>query len=283
MIAIPPARLKPAPPAGYTASPNPKILAAVRNPGEQRRLASYLKGAFSALLVPSIPCICRVLEMHQTEAIIIDIESFPGEATLLCTQLKASPHFGHIPIILLFSASNARLRIKCLDAGADALLEKPYSKTHLLAQIRNLDFNRARVKEYLALSQPNLTPVPDITEDSLFSRRLDDLISSNLSNPNLSVDLLAHLMNMSRPTFYRKLKGTSAASPLELINTARLKKAAELIKNSDHTIAEVAIMVGFHSRSNFGKAFYRQFHLSPTAFRTRYGSYKGKDSGHGSK
>jgi len=270
MIAIPPVRIKPAPSAGCPPSPTPNVLAAVRNPGEQRRLASHLKGAFSALLVPSIPGICRVLEMHQTEAIIIDIESFPGEATLICAQLKASPNFGHIPVILLFSASNARLRIQCLDAGADALLEKPYSKTHLLAQIRNLDHNRARIKEYLALNQPDPGAVPDFTEDSIFSRRLGNLISDNLSNPDLSVDLLARLTNMSRPSFYRKLKTISDASPLELINTARIKKAAELIKNSDHTISEVAIMVGFHSRSNFGKAFYRQFHLSPTAFRSKH-------------
>ncbi|WP_431209955.1 helix-turn-helix domain-containing protein [Puia sp. P3] len=59
----------------------------------------------------------------------------------------------------------------------------------------------------------------------------------------------------------------STASPLELINTARIKKAAEMITRTDRTIAEVAAMVGFHSRSNFGKAFYKQFHLSPTAYR----------------
>jgi len=110
----------------------------------------------------------------------------------------------------------------------------------------------------------------NFTEDSIFSRRLGNLISDNLSNPDLSVDLLARLTNMSRPSFYRKLKTISDASPLELINTARIKKAAELIKNSDRTISEVAIMVGFHSRSNFGKAFYRQFHLSPTAFRSKH-------------
>jgi len=265
LIAISPIRTQPAPAAGCCPSSTPNILAVVRNTAEQRRLATYLKGAFSAFLVPSIPGICRVLEMHQTEAIIIDIESFPGEAPLVCARLKASPHYGHIPIILLFSASNARLRIQCLDAGADALLEKPYSKTHLLAQIRNLDRNRHRLREYF------FQPIPTPTTDCLFSKKLDNYISENLSNPNLSVDLLARLMNMSRPTFYRKLKDQGDASPLELINTARLNKAAELIRNTDHTIAEVAIMVGFHSRSNFGKAFYRQFQLSPTAFRAKQG------------
>ena len=267
LTAISPARIQPAPPAGCPPSPTPNILAAVRNTGEQRRLATYLKGAFSAFLVPCIPGIGRVLEMHQTEAIIIDIESFPGEAPHICAQLKASPCYGHIPIILLFSASNARLRIQCLDAGADALLEKPYSKTHLLALIRNLDFNRARIKEYLTHTQS----AP--TTDCLFSNKLESIISDNLSNPNLSVDLLARLMNMSRPTFYRKLKERGDASPLDLITSARLSKAAELIRNTGHTIAEIAIMVGFHSRSNFGKAFHRQFHLSPTAFRAEQGSH----------
>ncbi|WP_431209954.1 hypothetical protein ACQ86N_28155 [Puia sp. P3] len=201
MIAIQPLRLQPTPSAGRPPQQASSIMAAVRNPGEQQRLASYLKGTFSAYLVPSIPHIYKVLEMQQTGAIIIDIESFPGEATLLCSQLKASRQFGHIPVILLFSASNIRLRIQCLDAGADALLEKPYSRTHLLAQLRNLDRNRALIKEYLTQPLPDPTPATDPAADASFSHRLDHLISENLYNADLNIDLLARLMNMSRPTF----------------------------------------------------------------------------------
>jgi len=266
MIASPRVLIKAAPPAGC--APTTNILMVVRDPGEQHRLMGYLNtaGAFSTFSTPNTHDIYKLLRLRPVQAILIDIESFPGEATRLCAQLKDSPDAGHIPVILLFSASSSRLRIQCLDAGADALLEKPFSQTHLLAQIRNLDRNRTRIKEYFT------HPIPE-PPDSIFSKSLDHLISDNLSNPGLNVDLLARLMNMSRPTFYRKIKSVSNASPNELINTARLKKAADLITTTDHTIAQIARMVGFHSRSNFGKAFFRVFHVSPTTFRLKH---KGK-------
>ncbi|MBS1601879.1 MAG: helix-turn-helix domain-containing protein [Bacteroidetes bacterium] len=278
MIAIPPVRNLPAPPAGLLPISTANIVVAVRNSGEEQRLASYLKGSFSALLVPSIPGIYKILAIRQVDAIIIDTGSFPGEATYLCAELKTSREFGHIPVILLFPTTSARLRIQCLEAGADALLEKPYSKTHLLAQIRNLDRNRTRIREYFA--QPHSDQPSPGTDTAAFApaanpgflKELNHLISNNLSNADLNIDLLARLMHMSRPTFYRKLKATTQYSPLELINSARMKKAAELITRTDHTIAEIMHMAGFRSRSNFGKAFYRHFHLSPTDFRTKHGA-----------
>lgn len=258
MIASPRVLFKAPPAARY--APNANILIVVRDQGEQRRLTGYLTGAFATFTTPNTHDIYNMLRLRPVQAIIIDMGSFPGEATRLCAQLKESPDAAHIPVILLFSPSSSRLRIQCLDAGADALLEKPFSQTHLLAQIRNLDHNRTRIKEYLTNPHPGST-------DSAFAKNLDQIIYENLSNPQLNVDLLARLMNMSRPTFYRKMKDLSNASPNELINSARLAKAADLIANTHQTIAEIAATVGFHSRSNFGKAFFRQFHASPTTFR----------------
>jgi AraC-like DNA-binding protein len=106
-------------------------------------------------------------------------------------------------------------------------------------------------------------------ENEAFLSRLNNLISDNLRNMDLSVDILARLMNMSRPTFYRKIKCLSDLTPNELINTARLNKAAELISTSDFKVFEVTKMVGFNSQSNFGKAFMKQFNVTPTEFQKK--------------
>jgi len=45
-----------------------------------------------------------------------------------------------------------------------------------------------------------------------------------------------------------------------------MKKAAELLAGTGYKIFEVAIMVGFNSQSSFGKAFLKQFNMTPTAF-----------------
>ena len=68
---------------------------------------------------------------------------------------------------------------------------------------------------------------------------------------------------MSRPTFYRKIKMVSDLTPNELINLARLKKAAELLAEGNYKIYEVACMVGYNSQTNFGRSFLKQFGITP--------------------
>jgi AraC-like DNA-binding protein len=67
--------------------------------------------------------------------------------------------------------------------------------------------------------------------DEDFIKKLDDIILQNISDPNLNVEFLAEIMNMSRSTLYRKIKDMTNLSPKEIINLTRLKKAAELLKD----------------------------------------------------
>ncbi len=55
--------------------------------------------------------------------------------------------------------------------------------------------------------------------------KLQQIINNSLNDPDLDVEHLADQMNMSRPTFYRKIKAISDLSPNELINLTRLKKS----------------------------------------------------------
>ena len=71
---------------------------------------------------------------------------------------------------------------------------------------------------------------------------------------------------MSRSTLYRKIKEMSDLSPNELINIARLKKAAELLKKGNYKIYEVAELVGYNSQTSFGRNFQKQFNMTPTEY-----------------
>jgi len=58
----------------------------------------------------------------------------------------------------------------------------------------------------------------------------------------------------------------SNLTPNDLIKTARLKKAAEMLLQSDKKIYEISEEVGFRSQSYFWSAFIKQFGISPTKF-----------------
>ncbi|WP_431213553.1 helix-turn-helix transcriptional regulator [Puia sp. P3] len=71
---------------------------------------------------------------------------------------------------------------------------------------------------------------------------------------------------MSRTTFYRKIKSLSSLSPKELVDITRLKKAARLIAENDHSFAEISRMVGYSSQSLFSRNFQKYFKLSPMEY-----------------
>lgn len=234
------------------------------------KLAKQLRDAYCLLMATSERSALHIIETHSVQLIISKIDLNRTDGCGWCTLLKSSPRFSHIPLILLMTRDTVAARIKSLESGADACIERSVPREYLQAQINSLLSNRARIKDYFAHSiYAHMNSAADSKENDAFLRGLNGVISDHLRNMDLNVDTLARLMHMSRPTFYRKLKSFSDLTPNELINVARLNKAAELISTSSHKVFEVAKMVGFNSQSNFGKAFLKQFNLTPTAYQRK--------------
>ena len=93
-----------------------------------------------------------------------------------------------------------------------------------------------------------------------------DCIERNMSNPELNVELLGREVGLSRMQLYRKLKALTGYSANEFIRTIRLKRAAQLIKQKQHTIAEVTYEVGFNDLQYFRDCFKKQFGVNPSEY-----------------
>jgi len=75
-----------------------------------------------------------------------------GRAFELCRIIKSTVDHSHIPVILLTAKNTIQAKVEGLELGADAYIEKPFSKEHLLAQISSLLKNRNMVREFFASS-----------------------------------------------------------------------------------------------------------------------------------
>ena len=84
--------------------------------------------------------------------IISDVMMPDMDGFELCTLIKSNVEHSHIPIILLTAKNTIQSKVQGLELGADAYIEKPFSKEHLLAQIASLLNNRNMVREYFANS-----------------------------------------------------------------------------------------------------------------------------------
>lgn len=102
------------------------------------------------------------------------------------------------------------------------------------------------------------------SEGALFLDKLTKIINKNLDNPDLTVDMIGAEVNLGRVQLYRKCKAASGMSPNELLRTARLNKAYQLLKETDKTVSEVAYSVGFSSPSYFAKCYKDLFGKNPS-------------------
>jgi len=98
---------------------------------------------------------------------------------------------------------------------------------------------------------------------SLFITRFKEVVEARLSDSDTSVEDLAADMHLSRVQLYRKVKTISGSSPVELLRTARLKRAYHLLLTTDKSISEVAYEVGFTAPSYFTKCFKDEYGTLP--------------------
>ena len=71
---------------------------------------------------------------------------------------------------------------------------------------------------------------------------------------------------MSRTGFYMKVKALTGQSPIQLINEYRMNRAAELLRSGEHSVKEIAYMVGYQERRSFTNRFKAQFGCTPTEY-----------------
>ncbi len=98
---------------------------------------------------------------------------------------------------------------------------------------------------------------------SLFITRFKDVVEARLTNSDISVEDLAADMNLSRVQLYRKVKAVTSSSPVELLRTARLNRAYQLLLTTDKSVSEVAYAVGFTAPSYFTKCFKEEYGMVP--------------------
>lgn len=209
----------------------------------------------------------KILETEAVQLVISDVMMPEMDGFELCKNIKSHFEHSHIPVILLTAKNTIQSKIEGLELGADAYIDKPFSKEHLLAQIASLLANRNMIREFFASSPlVHIKSIAHSKSDERFLETLNDTICANMEDADLAVEKLAKIMNMSRITLYRKIKAISVLTPVEVINITRLKKAAELLAAGDHKIYEIADLVGFSSQSNFARNFQKQFNITPTEY-----------------
>lgn len=187
----------------------------------------------------------------------------------LTKRLKNSFETSHIPIILLTALSTDENVLEGTESGADAYITKPFSPQLLMARILQLLNQREILRQKFGkVPQEIRSAMLRNEQDSLFVKRLDSIVYSRLGEQDLSVDKVAGLLHLGRTIFYKKVRGTTGYTPNEYIRVIRLRKVAELLKEGEKNVSEVAYAVGFDNPYYFSKCFKEQFGMPPSQYRS---------------
>ncbi|MFZ4861240.1 two-component regulator propeller domain-containing protein [Sphingobacterium sp. Mn56C] len=231
-------------------------------------LSSELEGSFSIHTARDAEEAMHVMENQRFHMVLSDIMLNIMDGIALCQHIKGNPKLNHMIVILMTARNDLGSKLKALEAGADAYVEKPFSTRYLLALLDALIKNRNQV-----LSNVTKDPLFGIQtislskSDQLFLEKVIDSIQQHLMDTKFSVEKLAELLNYSRSSLHRRVKSISDYSPVELIRLVRMQRAVELLKQDEYRINEIAYLVGISSPSYFVKLFQAQFNMSPKEFK----------------
>jgi AraC-like DNA-binding protein len=97
-------------------------------------------------------------------------------------------------------------------------------------------------------------------------RRAKELLRANLSG-DLSLAELARACRLSSSYFSQAFKQTVGCPPHRWLIIQRVKRAKQLILNTNQSLSEIALATGFADQSHFTRVFAQQVKASPAAWR----------------
>ena len=186
----------------------------------------------------------------------------------MCQQLKNDISTSHISIILLTAKISNETEIESYKAGADSYIAKPFNFDVLLTRIETL-IEQQEKRRKLFHKTIEITP-SSITASSLDEELIKKAliaVEKNIDKSEYSVDELASELAISRRQLSRKFHSIIGLSPGEFIRSVRLKRAAQLLKNTQYNISEIAYMVGFNAVKYFNLNFKDEFGVTPSQYR----------------
>lgn len=114
----------------------------------------------------------------------------------------------------------------------------------------------------------NLDPrkVEVTPQDEKFLKEFLAVVEKKISDEDFDIDALCKKLLVSRATLFRKIKKITKKTPNEFIQSYRLKRAAQLLRDDFGNVTEVAEAVGFSDQFYFSKCFKKKYGQPPKQY-----------------
>lgn len=235
----------------------------------QNYLKAQLASDFKIRTYPNGKVALNEILKNKPDLIISDVMMPEMDGTTLCTKLKANINTNDVPIILLTAKSREEDQLEGLQTGADAYILKPFNMEILRRTIINLLTMRRTLKNKFTGKESQEEKVEQRkiqTPDDALMQRVMEVINENISDSDLSVDMIAQKVGISRVHLHRKMKELTNQTPHSFIRNIRLQQAAKLLKDGKQSITDVMYICGFSNSASFSTMFKNLYGCSPREY-----------------
>ena len=246
-------------------SSNIRILLVDDNEDLRVTIKEELEKKYTVIDAPNGKEALLIAVAKNPDLIITDVMMPVMGGKELCNIIKTNFQTSHIPVIMITALSEVDDKVEGLEIGADAYIEKPFNMKILMATVNNLIKSRRRLNQ---IFNPNSDGKVKIkSADDNFLSEVVQIIKENITNSEFSIDLISDKTGLSRSNLFRKLKGLTNMSPVDLVMKIKLNHAAELLKtNKAMRISNVAYESGFNDPRYFSTLFKKTFGKTPKEY-----------------
>ena len=171
-----------------------------------------------------------------------------------------------IVIAIVVAIIYTLLYIRSIKRQQRETLEKYLSLIEVRGEKQEVRSERSGVSAEMAAPQTSVQE-PRSSELDPLLQRVMQFVEENISNSEAGVGDMALAAAVSRSGLQRKLKQAMGITPQDLLHEARIKRACQLLRETNKTVAEVAYSCGFTDPKYFSRSFKQSTGQSPTEYK----------------
>ena len=212
----------------------------------------------------------EMLQKTHPDLILCDWMMPVMDGKELCRRVKSDKQTANIPFILLTAKQSVETKVEGLTVGADDYVTKPFNLEVLILRMRKLiELSRnAKPRGYIEPEPEEIAITP--LDEKLIANAIS-YVEKNISRSDLSVEELSRELGMSRAHMYKKMLQITGKTPIEFIRIIRLKRAAQLLRESQQNVSEIAYQLGFNNPKYFSRYFKEEFGVLPSVYQEMEG------------
>ena len=247
------------------------ILIVEDNPDVARWQMRQLEGDFKFIFAENGQDGLNMAEKHIPDLIITDVMMPVMDGLQMCKLIRESELLCHIPIVMVTAKAMHEDKIRGLEAGADAYLEKPYDASELLLRVNNLLERREVMRRYYSSDSmtDEGTMAPKLSaSESAFMEKFDAALVTAFETGHVDCEDIAASLCVGRVQLNRKMKAITGLKTTEYILHVRISKAKHLLSTTDLSVGEIALQCGVEDVGYFSTLFKKNVGMTPTAYRS---------------